>query len=78
MVREEYDGLLGPRAQFRVVWVPGANFTSQDILAQLDECAGKFGFPMLDNGYVYLADVRLSAYRDDARWALVIEVLGFD
>jgi hypothetical protein len=78
LVRKEYDGLLGPRAQFRVVWVPGANFTSQDILAQLDECAGKFGFPMLDNGHVYLVDVRLSAYRDDARWALVIEVLGFD
>jgi hypothetical protein len=31
---------------------------------------------MLDNGYVYPADVRLTAYRDNTRWALVIEVLG--
>jgi len=33
---------------------------------------------MLDNGYVYLIDSRLSAYRDEKRWALVIEVVGFN
>jgi hypothetical protein len=51
-------------------------FTSEEILAQLDQCAANFTFPMLDNGYVYLADVRMEAYRDEARWALVIEVIG--
>jgi hypothetical protein len=33
---------------------------------------------MLDNGYVYLADARLSAYRDETRWALIIEVVGYN
>lgn len=54
-----------------------AAFTSSDILKQLDACARAFTFPMLDNGYVYLADTRLTAYRDETRWALVIEVLGY-
>lgn len=53
------------------------NYTAQDILHQLDSCAEDFTFPMLDNGYVYLVDSRLSAYRDDKRWALIIEVVGF-
>jgi hypothetical protein len=52
-------------------------YTSHDILTQLDKCAEEFVFPMLDNGYIALADVRLSAYRDPVRWALIIEVLGF-
>jgi hypothetical protein len=50
------------------------SFTREDILKDLDN--NIYHFPNLDNGYVYLADVRLSAYRDSARWALVIEVLG--
>ena len=54
-----------------------ALFTTEEILAQLDQCAADFEFPMLDNGYVHLADVRLEAYRDDVRWAIVIEVIGF-
>jgi hypothetical protein len=53
-------------------------YTQEEILAQLDECARGFTFPMLDNGYVYPADTRLSAFRDDSRWALIIEVLGFN
>jgi hypothetical protein len=32
---------------------------------------------MLDNGYIYPVDSRLSAYRDNKRWALIIEVVGF-
>ena len=32
---------------------------------------------MLDNGHVYPVDARLSAYRDEARWVLIIEVLGY-
>ena len=32
---------------------------------------------MLDNGYVYLADVRLTAFANTDVWALIIETLGF-
>lgn len=53
------------------------NHTPGDILQQLDRCAEDFTFPMLDNGYTYPVDSRLSAYRDDKRWALIIEVVGF-
>ena len=50
---------------------------SSVILAVLDACSEKFTFPMLDNGYVYPAATRLSAYRDVDDWAIVIEVFGF-
>ncbi len=50
---------------------------SNDTLKQLDDCSLDFTFPMLDNGYVYPAGTRLTAYRDDARWVIVIEVIGF-
>jgi hypothetical protein len=53
-------------------------YTAADILRQLDEHAGAYSFPVLDNTQVALADVRLTAYRDERRWALVIEVLGLD
>jgi hypothetical protein len=46
------------------------------ILKQLDEAARGFVFPMLDNGYVYPADVRLTVYRDSRDWLMIIEVLG--
>ncbi|MGH7172780.1 MAG: DUF7003 family protein [Gemmataceae bacterium] len=58
-------------------------FSATDILKQLDDAARTIQFPMLDNGYMYLATVRLHAYRDDPRWsddfrwALVIEDLGW-
>ena len=55
-----------------------AEYNQGQILSQLDACAADFTFPMLDNGYVYLVDVRLSAYRTEQYWALVIEVLGSD
>lgn len=51
-------------------------FSAREILEQLDECAARYEFPMLDNGYVHLAETRLHAFRDAARWAMVIEVLG--
>ncbi len=50
---------------------------SDAILAVLDECCDAFTFPMLDNGYMYLAATRLSVFRSDSDWALVIEVFGF-
>src|SRR5579884_4020584 len=53
-------------------------YSAADILQQLDESARDFTFPMLDNGYVYPADGRLHAYRDESRWALVIERVGWN
>jgi len=47
------------------------------VLDVLDSCAKDFTFPMLDNGYVYLAATRLSAYKSERDWALVIEIFGF-
>lgn len=53
-------------------------YSSKDILKQLDKCAEDFTFPMLDNGYVYPVHSKMSAYRDEKRWALIIEVIGFN
>jgi len=50
---------------------------AQDILDVLDACAADFLFPMLDNGYVYLAATRLALFRSDKDWAVTIEVFGF-
>lgn len=50
----------------------------EDILAQLDKCTVEFTFPILDNGYIYPAGTKLSAYRDDSRWVIVIEAIGFN
>lgn len=50
---------------------------AQEILQILDKCCDNFRFPMLDNGYVYLATTRFSLFRSAADWALVIEVFGF-
>ncbi|MFO0697364.1 MAG: hypothetical protein U0230_27550 [Polyangiales bacterium] len=52
-------------------------WTTNEILDVLDACCDEATFPMLDNGYVYLAATRLSLHRSDADWALVIEVFGF-
>lgn len=48
-----------------------------EILTVLDRCCDTCRFPMLDNGYVYLAATRLSLLRSATDWALVIEVFGF-
>lgn len=50
---------------------------AEEILAQLDKCSSEYTFPMLDNRYVYPAGTKLTAYRDDKRWAIVIEDIGF-
>jgi len=47
------------------------------ILKVLDDCCANFTFPMLDNGYVYLAASRVSAFRSAEDWHLAIEVFGF-
>jgi uncharacterized protein DUF7003 len=51
--------------------------TVNEVLSVLDRCAQAFTFPMLDNGYVYLAATRLSLHRSAADWAMVIEVFGY-
>lgn len=50
--------------------------TASEILAILDQCTRDFSFPMLDNGYVYLAATRLGLFRSDEDWAMTIEVFG--
>jgi hypothetical protein len=52
-------------------------FDPQGILSIFDRCCDACTFPMLDNGYVYLAATRLSLYRSKMDWAMVIEVFGF-
>ncbi|GEN07692.1 hypothetical protein SAMN05443572_101292 [Myxococcus fulvus] len=47
------------------------------ILAQWDQAAEDYVFPMLDNGYVYPVDTRLHVFADAEQWALVIEVVGY-
>ena len=49
----------------------------EHILSILDRCCSAFTFPMLDNGYVYLAATRLSLHRTEFDWALVIQVFGY-
>ncbi|MEU4163968.1 hypothetical protein [Actinoplanes sp. NPDC026670] len=51
--------------------------STAEILEQFDEAAEEFLFPDLDNGYYYAVDVRLHAYRDAERWALIIEAVGY-
>lgn len=53
------------------------DWTAPRILEVLDQCCDSFTFPMLDNGYVYLAATRMSLYRSDTDWGLVIEIFGF-
>lgn len=50
---------------------------SVEILKVLDDCARAFYFPMLDNGYVYLAASRLSLFRSSSDWAITLEVFGY-
>jgi hypothetical protein len=54
-----------------------SGWSASEILAVLDGCCDSYTFPMLDNGYVYLAATRLSAYRSAADWAIAIEIFGF-
>jgi len=53
-------------------------YSTKEILKQLDKCAEDYTFPMLDNGYIYLVTSKLTAYRDEKRWVIIIEVVGFN
>jgi hypothetical protein len=52
-------------------------WTARDILEILDRCSDAYVFPMLDNGYIYLAATRMALFRSPQDWAIVIEVFGF-
>lgn len=49
-----------------------------EILHQLDTEAEIYVFPMLDNGYYYHGDQKLTIFRDEKRWAILLEVLAFN
>ena len=51
--------------------------SESEILKILDDCCESYTFPMLDNGYVYLAVTRMTLFRSEDDWALTIEVFGF-
>jgi hypothetical protein len=51
--------------------------TPKGILDIFDACGEAFTFPMLDNGYVYLAAGRMSVFALPPDWALVFEIFGF-
>ena len=53
---------------------PPNEISTTAILGVLDQSAEAFTFPMLDNGYVYLAASRLSLFRSDKHWAVVFEI----
>lgn len=53
------------------------DWNSRQILKILDDCCKAFTFPAMDNGYVYLAANRLTLFRSEMEWAIVIEVFGF-
>lgn len=63
-------------ALFGKLW-PTTMMSPDEILSILDRAADVFAFPMLDNGYVYLAATRMRLFRSSDDWALVIEVFGF-
>ncbi|ADU47400.1 DUF7003 family protein [Intrasporangium calvum] len=48
------------------------------ISVQLDKSAEDFTFPDLGHGYYFAIDARLHAHSDPDRWALVVEVVGYN
>lgn len=53
-------------------------FDVHTILKRFDRAAEDFKFPMLDNGYYFHGDQKLTIYRDSERWAMTIEILAFN
>lgn len=48
------------------------------ILRQFDEAADEAVFVDLENGYYFPIDSRLHAFHDSERWALVVELVGYN
>lgn len=63
-----------PGTKYKTMMFP---HTADDILQVLDLCASNYSFPMLDNGYVYLAATRMALFRSESDWAVTVEVFGF-
>lgn len=55
----------------------GLEMKRDDILEQLDNYAEDYNFPILDNYNYDLAKCRLSVFRDDTRWIITIETIGY-
>ena len=55
-----------------------ASNSEEWILRQFDESAESFTFPDLGHGYYFLIDARLHAYSDGNRWALIVEIVGYN
>jgi len=51
---------------------------ADEVLAQLDQAATDFQFPDLGHGFYYAVDARMRAFGDAARWALVVEAVGYN
>src|SRR5581483_6563463 len=49
-----------------------------EVLAQLDQAAIDFQFPDLGHGYYHAVDARIRVFGDAARWALVVEAVGYN
>lgn len=57
--------------------IPGT-YGAASILEEFDRVAMEnWATFMLDNGYIFPIDVRLNAYRDEHRWAVIVELLGW-
>lgn len=50
----------------------------EEILRQLDSEAESYVFPMLDNGYYFHGDQKLTIFRDEKRWAILLEILAYN
>jgi hypothetical protein len=48
-----------------------------EILHQLDEYAGKYNFPMLDNLYIHNADIRLTVFRSNLEWLMIFQEIAY-
>jgi hypothetical protein len=51
---------------------------AEEILAQLDDVAREHRFPDPEHPYYSAIDARLHLYRDDTRWAMLIELAGYN
>lgn len=50
---------------------------AEDIIAQMDQYAKDYLFPMPDNASQYNAGMRLSAFHDKDEWLIVFEMLNY-
>jgi hypothetical protein len=52
--------------------------SKEEILNQLDSEAESYIFPMLDNGYYYHGDQKMTIFRDESRWAIILEIIAYN